>query len=50
METRGSMSHSQGLSKIPNLSYINTLSRIDTYFSKFDSNISTHLRLSLPKG
>ena len=34
----------------PILSRINLTQRIDTYFFKFDSNISSNLRLALPKG
>ena len=50
MEPRGSCRIHKGSPIIPILGRINPISRIDTYFFKFPSNIVVHLRFSLPKG
>ena len=47
MESGGSMLHSQGLSKIPILSWINPITRTDTYFSKNCSQSLKSLNLVL---
>ena len=47
MEPEGSMPRLQGLSNNPR---INPIPRIDTYLFEVHSNISSHLRLGLPKG
>ena len=44
------MPHSQGPPIIPTLSRINQIHRIDAYYIKIHSNISSNLRLDHPKG
>ena len=50
MEPEGSMPHSQGLSNNPYPERINPIPHIDMYFLTSILILSSHIRLSLPKG